>query len=329
MHRGLLILSFFFILAFVSKLIFDSNILIKHPISVSSYKNLAEPIALHTNFEINITSNVNKIYLHKFYIKSNVSNSKDYSKIDSDNEFKIKNSITRNNKKNFVQLVSSDWKNNLSKKKIKFIETLLPLILYQNNKILLERQRLTDMRNHLSIYKTLDEEGVMYIRNIAKKYDISYKNIHKIDLIDKLLLSVDIIPNSIVLAQAANESGWGTSRFAKEYNALFGQYTYNKEKGIIPFERESGQKHLIRYFSSIDQSVESYFKNINTHYAYEDFRKLRSQIKKEDIKLSIKLLTSQLDVYAEDKFYVKTINSIIDSNNFLQFDEYDQLFFNS
>jgi len=123
-----------------------------------------------------------------------------------------------------------------------------------------------------------------------------------------------------VLAQAVNESGWGTSRFAKKYNALFGQYTYDEDDGVVPFERDRGKKHLIKNFTSINKSVESYFNNINTHYAYSDFRVFRSKIKDLNVIYNVKELTKYLASYAEDISYVDTINSIIESNNFEQFD---------
>ena len=97
------------------------------------------------------------------------------------------------------------------------------------------------MADYLKDMKTLKKDDILYLNNLAKKYKINTKNIHKIDLVNELLHSVDIIPNSIVLAQAANESGWGTSRFAKEYNALFGQYTYDENNGVIPFDRDEGK----------------------------------------------------------------------------------------
>ena len=220
-----------------------------------------------------------------------------------------------------------DWQKSFSLKKVEFIETLLPLIAYQNQQILVERERLFKIQNYLLDNKTLNQKDLEYLSAIADKYLIETNNKHKIDIVDKLLLSVNTIPTSIVLAQAATESGWGTSRFAKEYNALFGQYTYNEKKGVIPFEREIGKKHLIRHFSSLDKSVESYFKNINTHYAYEKFRSIRNAMHEDN--LDIKLLTNALDVYAEDKSYVDTINSIIDSNEFTQFDLRSYIFTSS
>ena len=215
---------------------------------------------------------------------------------------------------------TSIWEKNFSEKKINFIKTLLPLIEFENQKILLERKKLLDIRFSLQAEKTLSDQNIKYLKNISQKYEVNEKNIHKVDLINELLINVNIIPNSIALAQAINESGWGTSRFAKEYNALFGQYTYDSNNGVIPFEREEGKKHLIKNFSSIEKSVESYFYNINSHHAYKDFRKVRNQIKIEDLKFYIERLTQKLEVYAEDKFYVKTINSIINSNNLNQFD---------
>ena len=228
-----------------------------------------------------------------------------------------------------LQVASLDWKNNFTKKKIKFIETLLPLISYQNQKIIVERKRLFEIYDYLDIQKTLHKGDIIFLKNIAKKYLINSKNKHKIDLVEELLQLVDIIPNSIVLAQAANESGWGSSRFAKEHNALFGQYTYDEKNGVVPLRRDKGERYLIRYFSSIDKSVESYFKNINTHYAYEKFRQIRSEMNKNNLGLNVKLLTQHLDAYAKDEFYVETINSIIETNNLMQFDLTNQYFVNS
>jgi Bax protein len=237
--------------------------------------------------------------------------------------------INDTKKSNPLQVASLNWKNNFTKQKIKFIETLLPLISYQNQKIIVERARLFEIYDYLDLQKTLPKDDIVLLENMAKKYLINSKNKHKIDLVKELLQSVDIIPNSIVLAQAANESGWGSSRFAKEHNALFGQYTYDEKNGVVPLNRDEGEHYLIRYFSSIDKSIESYFKNINTHYAYEKFRQIRSEMNKNNLGLNVKLLTQHLDAYAKDEFYVETINSIIETNNFIQFDLTNQYFVNS
>ena len=141
------------------------------------------------------------------------------------------------------------------------------------------------------------------------------------EIIDKLLLRVEIIPNSIVLAQAAIESGWGSSRFAQEYNALFGEYTYDNSKGVVPLERENGDTHLIKAFNSYNNSVTSYFNNINSHYAYEDFREIRKIMRERNNFSNVNLLVERLSTYAEDENYIRTIKQVIKTNNFSIFDQ--------
>jgi uncharacterized FlgJ-related protein len=288
------------------------------------------------------SSEVNEIYSEKFIENDfltisknnrknligepNTSNYINEARLDINKDNKIKNKNIKLeifNKKDLdvsLEFVNKDWKEKFSEKKKSFIETLLPLIAYENQNIILERKRLFNIKNFLESNKTLSDKDIKYLNNISQKYRVVLKNKHKIDILDELLLKVDGIPNSIVLAQAVNESGWGSSRFAREYNALFGQYTYDENDGIIPSKREKGKKHLIKNFSSIDKSIESYFLNINTHYAYDKFRKIRSEIRNEKIKFSLNKLTDTLKSYAADKSYVDTINSIIKSNNFEQFD---------
>ena len=213
-----------------------------------------------------------------------------------------------------------NFSKNLSKKKREFISVVLPIAINQNNTILSQRKKIVDLKNYLINRKTLSKTDQNFLEDLANKYFITTKNRHKIDVIDDLLLSLDIIPNSIVLAQAANESGWGSSRFARDFNALFGEYTYDKNLGIVPIQREEGKKHLIKYFSTIDQSVESYFININRHSAYGKFRKFRKLLRDHNKIININLLVNKLDVYAEDNNYVDTIISIIRYNNLTQYD---------
>ena len=131
---------------------------------------------------------------------------------------------------------------------------------------------------------------------------------------------MDVIPNSIVLAQAAIESGWGQSRFAKEYNALFGEYTYDQNEGVVPLNRDFGEKHLIKSFSSFNNSVSSYFININSHNAYKDFRAVREIMRSKNNFSELSLLINKLDSYAEDNNYVSTLKAVIKKNNFSKFD---------
>ena len=216
--------------------------------------------------------------------------------------------------------------NDISEKKKNFINIVLPIIVDQNRKIILLRQRLIDSKNYLNKNKTLSQTDLNFINNLAAKYSVITENRHKTDIINDLLISIDIIPNSIALAQAANESGWGSSRFALEYNALFGEYTYDNKIGIVPFEREEGEKHLIKFFTTIDKSVESYFKNINSHFAYSNFRKLRKILRDQNNSFHINILVNKLDVYAEDDKYVDTIVSIINDNKLTKYDSILSLF---
>ena len=324
MHRflSLLIIPLVFTFVFDYYAIIDKNadILASNPPKNFILKE--NVINIHKNFNFK-SSTINNLYSEKVIQSLDEENivilqPKIKAKFLEKSETINTANITQLN--NSLHLISSGWQNSFSNKKIKFIETVLPLIAFENHKILLERKKLLKIKDYLSFEKTLKKNNLKYLKNILKKYKISSKNKHKIDLINELLFNVNVIPNSIVLAQAANESGWGTSRFAREYNALFGQYTYDENKGIVPFEREEGKKHLIKNFTSISKSVESYFQNINSHYAYKNFRKLRSQIKDLNNDFNIKILTNALDVYAEDESYVETINKIIDSNNLNQFD---------
>ncbi|MDC1054271.1 glucosaminidase domain-containing protein [Alphaproteobacteria bacterium] len=208
----------------------------------------------------------------------------------------------------------------LSQSKKDFVKTLLPLISYQNQNILLERSKLEELKASLIDHNTLTNTDLKFLNKISQKYRIKTADKHKYDLVNELLNRVDIIPNSIVLAQAANESGWGSSRFAREFNALFGEYTYNYSDGVVPLLREEGEKHLVKTFTSVDKSVQSYFNNLNSHYAYEDFREVREMMREKNNFSNIKLLVEELDSYAADINYITTINAIIDANKLDQFD---------
>jgi uncharacterized FlgJ-related protein len=262
--------------------------------------------------------NINK--LNKFLVsfKKKPLNSNIIKLINKDSELKI---VNQN-----INDINLDF---LSQSKKDFVKTLLPLISYQNQNILLERSNLEELRASLIDNSTLSKTDLKFLNKISKKYRIKIADKHKYDLVNELLNRVDIIPNSIVLAQAANESGWGTSRFAREYNALFGEYTYDYSDGVVPLLREEGEKHLVKTFTSVDKSVQSYFNNLNSHYAYEDFREVREMMREKNNFSDIKLLVEELDSYAADINYIITINAIIDANKLDQFDAFSYSINNS
>jgi len=240
---------------------------------------------------------------------------------------KLKN--TKNNLKVLNQNINEIYLDFLSEYKKDFVKTLLPLISYENQNVLLERSKLDNIKVYLDNNKTLPESDLKFLYKISKKYKLKTKNKHKYDLVKELLDLVDIIPNSIVLAQAANESGWGTSRFATEFNALFGEYTYDYSNGVVPLLREEGEKHLVKMFDSVDKSIQSYFNNLNSHYAYVGFREVRKIMREKNNFSNIKLLVDELDSYAADTNYIETINSIIDVNKLYQLDEFSYSINNS
>ena len=267
-----------------------------------------------------LDENINIKRIDKFFvsIKRKPLNPKIIQFIDKDSSLKVLN-------KNIYE-VNLDF---LSQSKREFVKTLLPLISYENQNIILERSKLENIRNFLVDNNTLSKSDLKFLNNISKKYRIKTADKHKYDLVNDLLDRVDVIPNSIVLAQAANESGWGTSRFAREYNALFGEYTYNYSNGVVPLLRDEGEKHLVKAFDSVDKSVQSYFNNLNSHYAYKDFREVRKIMREKNNFSNIKLLVKELDSYATDINYIKTINLIIDANKLDQFDSFSYLINNS
>ncbi len=229
---------------------------------------------------------------------------------------KIENKLTLNAISN---LSDSDF-DYLDSGKRQFVKTVLPIIINENQSIIITRNFVNNLKEKLETFKTLNNSEIRKLNSIAKKFNIKSSNKHKLDLVDEILSNVDVIPNSIVLAQAAIESGWGKSRFAKEYNALFGEYTYDQDEGVVPLERENGDKHFIKSFSSYNNSVTSYFENINSHSAYKDFRAVRNIMRSKDNFSEIGLLIDKLDSYAEDNNYVNTLNAVIKKNNFDQFD---------
>ena len=199
----------------------------------------------------------------------------------------------------------------------------------KKNKHILKSTELINPEFEISSIKYKNIKKQKFIRKIlpiiieqASKYKINTKEVYTIDIIDLIIESVDEIPNSIVLAQAANESGWGTSRFATQYNALFGEYTFDSSNGIVPINRDQGQNHLVKFFPSINESIESYFINLNSHFAYKNFRLDRQKLRKNNLSLDSMKLVKHLSPYAIDENYVNTLKLIIKSNDLTRFDKF-------
>ena len=195
------------------------------------------------------------------------------------------------------------------KKKETFLKILLPLIVAENEKIENDRKYL------FKILKQNEKpENKKWINKRYKDYKVSNRNVN--ELIEKM----DVIPISIALAQAAKESGWGTSRFALEGNAIFGQWTW-KGDGIEPLEKSGDQNHKILKFPLLSASVKAYITNLNTHNGYKDFRKKRSELREQNKPLVGQDLIDELDNYAQTgKEYTKVLRQIIDQNDLDEFE---------
>ncbi len=199
---------------------------------------------------------------------------------------------------------------NTSKKRDLFIKILLPLVLAENEKIENDRKKLFKIIN--KNFNTTGER--IWLKRRFKEYKISDQDV------SKLKMRMDIIPVSIALAQAANESGWGTSRFALEGNALFGQWTWSK-KGISPKKKDPNSTHKVLQFQILRASVRAYKNNLNTHNAYKEFREARAQIRQENKIIVGTELTQYLKNYASIGMkYVEILEDIIDKNSLTDFD---------
>jgi len=192
-----------------------------------------------------------------------------------------------------------------------FIKIVLPLILDENEKITEDRKTLFKILN--KNFNTVGER--VWLNRRFKEYKIEDHDLAK------LKMRMDIIPVSIAIAQAANESGWGTSRFALEGNALFGQWTWSK-KGILPKEQDPDQTHKIMQFQILKASVRAYKNNLNTHKAYTEFREARAQLRQDEEILSGLSLTKYLKNYASiGQRYVEILDDIITRNSLTDFDK--------
>jgi len=198
-------------------------------------------------------------------------------------------------------------------KKSLFIRSLLPLIISENNKIIEANKRIKKINNNTFEYIARDD--ALWLKKQFKNYKV--KSHH----IDDLIAKVDIIPVSIALAQAAIESGWGTSRFVSEGNALFGQWSWFKGSGIIPKKRDSDETYEIKSFENLRQSVAAYMKNLNSHNNYSEFRAVRNNYRINNSKINSIELIKYLSNYAENTEYSKILEKIIKKNDLQEFDQ--------
>lgn len=202
-----------------------------------------------------------------------------------------------------------------------FVDYLLPRIEAQNSGVAEQRQQLQAWQQDFQ-QDGLGWWGRRQLAQLAEDYGVADFNPETSSQWSELLRRVDQIPPSMVIAQAANESAWGTSRFAREGYNYFGQWCYEKGCGLVPTQRGADQHHEVKVFDSPVDSLQGYFFNINTHRAYAEFRQLRSQQRGAEQRVSGLELIVGLENYSERGMaYVSDLRGMIRYNNFDRFDQ--------
>jgi len=232
-----------------------------------------------------------------------------------DTDYSLKNiRETKKVKPVKLSLLPKEIKNIQStrEKKELFLEIILPLVLEENNRIRLDRKKLFSILNKNN---NTDQE-IRWLNSKFKQYGVVKKDLAT------LKIRMDEVPVSLALAQAAKETGWGTSRFAIEGNALFGQWTWSGE-GIKPAGADSSDgDHKVMKFKVLKASVRAYQRNLNTHNSYREFRLARAIMRDNEEELDSLTLANYLDKYAATgKEYTEVLKKIIQQNALKDFDK--------
>lgn len=199
-----------------------------------------------------------------------------------------------------------------------FIDALLPVVARENERLLGLRQQLADLQTAHTRGKALSAARQAWLRGLADDYRIDADADPDV-MLEKLLRRVDVIPAGLAIAQAANESAWGSSRFARQGNNLFGIWTYDADQGMKPLRRAAGKTHLVRSYDSIEDSVRDYIHNLNSHPAYQPLRERRTTQRKQEQPLSALQLAEGLAAYSEQgEVYIELIQSMIRANQLEQ-----------
>jgi Bax protein len=196
-----------------------------------------------------------------------------------------------------------------SERKTFFLHFMLPYVLEANHRVTAQRTKLTALAAKLKAAMPLTGADVEWLARLGREYGVQPDNL------SKLMARVDVVPPSLALAQGAIESGWGTSRFAQEGNAPFGQWTTQDYDGLVPRAREAGKTHKVRAFETIGESVASYLRNLNTHRAYREFRERRAAFRMENKPLESLPLALSLASYSQKgAHYVNLLRRVIRGN---------------
>jgi Bax protein len=199
----------------------------------------------------------------------------------------------------------------VDRKKTLFLRSVLPLVLAENRRIRHQRQF---VQQSLENYGSLDDHDRRHLERIAAEYKVE-DDLATPAVRHQLLRRVDTVPVALALAQAADESAWGNSRFTLQHNSLFGVWTWEEDHGVVPRRRKEGEKHLVRTYPDLRTSVRHYMHNLNVGFAYQNFRKQRRALRLEGKPLNAMVLAGLLDRYSQrGDAYIAEIRRIILNN---------------
>ncbi len=210
---------------------------------------------------------------------------------------------------------------NIPKMKRAFFARLVPVINSENQKVAAHRKHLLALQAMVNAPKAeLTPQQHALLHSLATQYRVPAA-MNDRALIKQLLVRVDRVPTSMVIAQAAIESAWGRSRFAKKANNYFGQWCFTKGCGVVPKRRNPGASHEIAKFESIEDAVAAYLRNINSHPAYADVRKTRLEARQQQRELdSLEMIKGLSQYSARGKKYIQELRSLIEFNQLKRFD---------
>lgn len=199
-------------------------------------------------------------------------------------------------------------------KKQDFFDFILPMIREANQQVLRERASIVAIATKLDTGKSLATAERQTLSEALKRYRVT-DGVIASHHIDELLRRMDVVPASLILAQAANESAWGTSRFARDAYNFFGIWCFEPGCGIAPAARDAGKVHEVKRFDRVDDGVAYYLHTINTHPAYATLRQIRADLRAENERLSGIALAGGLERYSErGQEYIREIRSMISYN---------------
>lgn len=206
-------------------------------------------------------------------------------------------------------------------KKQVFFDFLNPIIQRVNQRIVAERIWLLQMQTNIAQGESLAPWQQSYLARLGREYEVK-ETPGSEGYFEQMLNRVDVIPASLVLAQAANESAWGTSRFAVEGNNLFGQWCFAEGCGLVPEGRPEGEKYEVKLFDNVAESVESYFQNVNTHPPYRELRNIRSELRYLGEPASSLMLVWGLEGYSiRGEEYIRELTEMITYNELTEYDQ--------